>query len=62
VVAGHSGGAQVVQRYAIAGKAELALTREGVGVRYVVANPSTAERQITVIGTCQASGTTAIKC
>ena len=39
-VAGHSGGAQVVQRYAIAGKGELALTGEGVGVRYVVANPS----------------------
>jgi pimeloyl-ACP methyl ester carboxylesterase len=40
VVAGHSGGGQVVQRYAIAGKGELALTRQGVGVRYVVANPS----------------------
>ncbi|MDB5611020.1 MAG: hypothetical protein JWP25_7920 [Bradyrhizobium sp.] len=40
VVAGHSGGAQVVQRYAIAGKGELVLTRAGVGVRYVVANPS----------------------
>ena len=40
VVAGHSGGAQVVQRYAIAGKGEAALTRQGVGVRYVVANPS----------------------
>jgi pimeloyl-ACP methyl ester carboxylesterase len=40
VVAGHSGGGQVVQRYAIAGKGELALTRAGVGVRYVVANPS----------------------
>jgi pimeloyl-ACP methyl ester carboxylesterase len=40
VVAGHSGGAQVVQRYAIAGKAEPALTAEGIGVRYVVANPS----------------------
>jgi pimeloyl-ACP methyl ester carboxylesterase len=40
VVAGHSGGAQVVQRYAIAGKGELALTRQGIGVRYVVANPS----------------------
>ncbi|WP_291571037.1 alpha/beta hydrolase [Bradyrhizobium sp.] len=40
VVAGHSGGAQVVQRYAIAGKGERALTRNGVGVRYVVANPS----------------------
>src|SRR5450432_4490895 len=33
VVAGHSGGAQVVHRYAIAGRGELALTREGVGVR-----------------------------
>jgi pimeloyl-ACP methyl ester carboxylesterase len=40
VVAGHSGGAQVVQRYAIAGKAEGALIAEGIGVRYVVANPS----------------------
>jgi len=40
VVAGHSGGAQVVQRYAIAGKGELALTSQGIGVRYVVANPS----------------------
>jgi pimeloyl-ACP methyl ester carboxylesterase len=40
VVAGHSGGAQVVQRYAIAGKGEAALTAHGIGVRYVVANPS----------------------
>jgi len=40
VVAGHSGGAQVVQRYAIAGRGEAALTREHVAVRYVVANPS----------------------
>src|ERR1700733_14797501 len=40
VVAGHSGGGQVVQRSAIAGKGELLLTRQGVGVRYVVANPS----------------------
>jgi pimeloyl-ACP methyl ester carboxylesterase len=40
VVAGHSGGAQVVQRYAIAGKGEAPLTRQGIGVRYVVANPS----------------------
>jgi pimeloyl-ACP methyl ester carboxylesterase len=40
VVAGHSGGAQVVQRYAIAGKAEAALTAAGIAVRYVVANPS----------------------
>lgn len=40
VVAGHSGGAQVVQRYAIAGKSEATLTQRGIGVRYVVANPS----------------------
>jgi pimeloyl-ACP methyl ester carboxylesterase len=40
VVAGHSGGAQVVQRYAIAGKGETPLTRAGIAVRYVVANPS----------------------
>lgn len=40
VVAGHSGGGQVVQRYAIAGRGEAALTREGIAVRYVVANPS----------------------
>ena len=40
VVAGHSGGAQVVQRYAIAGKGEAALKSAGIGVRYVVANPS----------------------
>ena len=40
VVAGHSGGAQVVQRYAVAGKGEAALTQVGVKTRYVVANPS----------------------
>jgi pimeloyl-ACP methyl ester carboxylesterase len=40
VVAGHSGGAQVVQRYAIAGHGEDALKQAGIGVRYVVANPS----------------------
>ena len=40
VVAGHSGGAQVVQRYAIATKGDLALIREGIAVRYVVADPS----------------------
>ena len=36
VIAGHSGGGQVVQRYAIAGAGEAA----GIKVRYVVANPS----------------------
>ncbi len=40
VVAGHSGGGQVVQRYAIAAKGDAALTAAGIGVRYVVANPS----------------------
>jgi pimeloyl-ACP methyl ester carboxylesterase len=41
VVAGHSGGGQVVQRYAVAARNIDALTREGIDVRYVVANPST---------------------
>jgi pimeloyl-ACP methyl ester carboxylesterase len=40
VVAGHSGGGQVVQRYAIASEGEGALTSPHIGVRYVVANPS----------------------
>jgi pimeloyl-ACP methyl ester carboxylesterase len=39
-VIGHSAGAQVVQRYAVAGRAEATLTRDGIRVRYVVANPS----------------------
>jgi hypothetical protein len=40
VVAGHSGGGQVVERYAVAGQGEAALAAEGIHVRYVVANPS----------------------
>ncbi|WP_257170927.1 alpha/beta fold hydrolase, partial [Bradyrhizobium sp. SRS-191] len=40
VVAGHSGGGQVAQRYAIAGKGETMLSRQHIDVRYVVANPS----------------------
>jgi len=40
VVAGHSGGGQVAQRYAIAGKAEATLARQHIDVRYVVSNPS----------------------
>ncbi|MCP3474161.1 alpha/beta hydrolase [Bradyrhizobium sp. CCGUVB1N3] len=40
VVAGHSGGAQVAQRYAIAGRGEATLARQHIEVRYVVANPS----------------------
>jgi pimeloyl-ACP methyl ester carboxylesterase len=40
VVAGHSGGGQLVQRYAVVGYSEAALTAAGIAVRYVVANPS----------------------
>ncbi len=40
VLAGHSGGGQVLQRYAVVGRGEVALTKVGVRVRYVVANPS----------------------
>jgi pimeloyl-ACP methyl ester carboxylesterase len=41
VVAGHSAGAQIVQRYAVAGQADAVLRQAGIAVRYVVANPST---------------------
>lgn len=40
VLAGHSGGGQVMQRYAVVGKGGDALMLAGVHVRYVVANPS----------------------
>ncbi|HUN46430.1 MAG TPA: hypothetical protein VMU85_07920 [Stellaceae bacterium] len=40
VIAGHSAGGQVVQRYAVAGHGEAALARVGITLRYVVANPS----------------------
>ena len=40
VVAGHSGGGQLVQRYAVAGRGEAALARAGIHVRYLAANPS----------------------
>lgn len=40
VVAGHSGGGQVAQRYAIAGKGEAMLSRQHIEIRYVVSNPS----------------------
>src|SRR5271170_2841703 len=39
VLAGHSGGGQAMQRYAVVGRAEK-LPPEGVRLRYVVANPS----------------------
>jgi len=40
VIAGHSGGAQVAQRYAVVTRGEAPLVERGIAVRYVVANPS----------------------
>ena len=40
VLAGHSGGGQLVHRYAIVGRAAGALSKGGVHLRFVVANPS----------------------
>lgn len=40
VIAGHSGGAQVVQRYALLGHDQPALDAAGVQLRFVIANPS----------------------
>jgi pimeloyl-ACP methyl ester carboxylesterase len=40
VVAGHSGGGQFVQRYAVVAKDQAALRQGGVAIRYVIANPS----------------------
>ncbi len=40
VVVGHSGGGQVVQRYAIFGKGEADLAQRGIHLRYVAANAS----------------------
>ncbi|MGE8065520.1 alpha/beta fold hydrolase [Pseudomonas sp. NPDC089569] len=40
VIAGHSGGAQLVQRYAMLGHDQPALEAAGIQVRYVIANPS----------------------
>ena len=40
VLAGHSGGGQVMQRYAVVGRGGDELMRRGVHVRYVIANPS----------------------
>ena len=39
VLAGHSGGGQMVQRYAVVGHGDAVLTAAGVPMRYVVANP-----------------------
>lgn len=40
VLAGHSGGGQLVQRYAVLNALDGPLRRDGIAVRYVVANPS----------------------
>jgi hypothetical protein len=40
VLAGHSGGGQLVQRYAVVGRAPAVISRAGIHVRFVVANPS----------------------
>ncbi|WP_248751316.1 alpha/beta hydrolase [Pseudomonas sp. MWU15-20650] len=40
VVAGHSGGGQVVQRFALTGHDQPMLQTAGISLRYVVANPS----------------------
>ena len=40
VIAGHSGGGQVVQRFALTGHDHPLLKTEGISLRYVVANPS----------------------
>ena len=40
VLAGHSGGGQLVQRYAAVGRSAAALAAAGIQVRYVIANPS----------------------
>ncbi|MGD0363397.1 MAG: alpha/beta hydrolase [Bryobacteraceae bacterium] len=40
VLAGHSGGGQLVQRYAAVGKSAAVLAAAGIHVRYVIANPS----------------------
>jgi pimeloyl-ACP methyl ester carboxylesterase len=40
VLAGHSGGGQIVQRYAVVGHQIAAVEKAGIALRYVVANPS----------------------
>ena len=58
VIAGHSGGGQIVQRYAVVGNGADALAARGVAVRYVVANPSSylwfsAERPLPADAECR---------
>lgn len=40
VIAGHSAGGQIAQRYAVVGNGPDALIRAGIAVRFVIANPS----------------------
>ena len=40
VIAGHSGGAQLAQRFAIATRSADRIANQGIGLRWVVANPS----------------------
>jgi pimeloyl-ACP methyl ester carboxylesterase len=40
VLAGHSGGGQAVQRYAIVGMAAAQIAAQGIHIRFVIANPS----------------------
>ena len=40
VLAGHSGGGQAVQRYAVVGKAVAEIATKGIHLRLVIANPS----------------------
>jgi pimeloyl-ACP methyl ester carboxylesterase len=40
VIAGHSGGGQVAQRYAVVARGEAAAASRGIALRYVIANPS----------------------
>jgi hypothetical protein len=40
VLAGHSAGGQIIQRYSVVGKAEQLAAAQGIHVRFVVANPS----------------------
>ena len=40
VLAGHSGGGQAVQRYAVVGTAAARVTAQGIHIRFVIANPS----------------------
>lgn len=54
VVAGHSAGGQVVQRYAATSRADADVRSAGIALRYVVANPSTYlyfdDRRVTADG------------